>query len=58
MLQIEITESDTSAYLKEILVFLRELKKRNIMIALDGFGVGTSSLLYLKELPIDEIKID
>ncbi|WP_174881760.1 EAL domain-containing protein, partial [Metabacillus niabensis] len=58
MLQIEITESDISAYLKDILVFLRELKKRNIIIALDDFGVGTSSLLFLKELPIDVIKID
>lgn len=58
MLQIEITESDISAYLKDILVFLGELKKRNIIIALDDFGVGTSSLLFLKELPIDVIKID
>ncbi|MGJ7911613.1 EAL domain-containing protein [Neobacillus sp. LXY-1] len=57
-LQIEITESDINHYLKEIKDFTIELKKRNIKIALDDFGVGTSSLIYLKELPIDVIKID
>lgn len=58
MLQIEITESDINHYLEEILQYTKELKKRNVKIALDDFGVGTSSLLYLKELPIDVIKID
>lgn len=58
MLQIEITESDIDHYIKEILQFTKELKKRNVKIALDDFGVGTSSLQFLKELPIDVIKID
>ncbi|MGG1399189.1 EAL domain-containing protein [Bacillus salipaludis] len=58
MLQIEITESDIYHYLDEVLQFTRDLKKRNVKIALDDFGVGNSSLLYLKELPIDVIKID
>ncbi|WP_026573585.1 EAL domain-containing protein [Bacillus sp. UNC438CL73TsuS30] len=58
MLQIEITESDIHHYLDEVLQFTKDLKKRNVKIALDDFGVGNSSLLYLKELPIDVIKID
>ncbi|WP_207627735.1 EAL domain-containing protein [Bacillus sp. MM2020_4] len=58
MLQLEITESDIEHYLREIDEFTKELKSRGVKIALDDFGVGTSSLLYLKELPIDVIKID
>ncbi|NRD78185.1 EAL domain-containing protein [Bacillus sp. BRMEA1] len=58
MLQIEITESDIEHYLNEIIKFTGELKKRGVKIALDDFGVGTSSLLFLKELPVDTIKID
>ncbi|PMC33662.1 hypothetical protein CJ195_27400 [Bacillus sp. UMB0899] len=57
-LQIEITESGIDAYLNELQEFSNELKKRDIIIALDDFGVGTSSLLFIKELPIDVIKID
>ncbi|WP_078433208.1 bifunctional diguanylate cyclase/phosphodiesterase [Metabacillus halosaccharovorans] len=57
-LQIEITESVIDSYLNEIQDFSNALKKRDIMVALDDFGVGTSSLLFIKELPIDVIKID
>lgn len=57
-LQVEITESVIDSYLNEIRDFSNALKKRNILIALDDFGVGTSSLLFIKELPIDVIKID
>jgi EAL domain-containing protein (putative c-di-GMP-specific phosphodiesterase class I) len=36
----------------------RDLKKTGIKISLDDFGAGYSSLKYLKELPIDIVKID
>lgn len=56
-LELEITESMTmdkkSAYEQ-----LRELKKLGIFISIDDFGTGYSSLHYLKNLPIDRIKID
>ncbi|MFD2045233.1 EAL domain-containing protein [Ornithinibacillus salinisoli] len=58
MIHFEITESDITHYVREVVAFAKELKKRKVKIALDDFGVGTSSLLYLKELPIDVIKID
>ena len=37
---------------------MTELKNRGIHIALDDFGNGYSSLTYLRELPIDLLKID
>ncbi|MCA1040438.1 EAL domain-containing protein [Bacillus infantis] len=58
LLQIEITESDVSDYKKELLPFVEDLRKRKVKIALDDFGVGTSSLIFLKDLPVDTIKID
>jgi diguanylate cyclase (GGDEF)-like protein len=57
-LQIEITESVVDHYLMEVLEFTRELSKRKVRVALDDFGAGTSSLLFLKELPINVVKID
>lgn len=57
-LQMEITESDTVAEHEEIVDFINELKLRNIQVALDDFGVGTSSLYHLLELDVDIVKID
>jgi diguanylate cyclase (GGDEF)-like protein/PAS domain S-box-containing protein len=37
---------------------LRELKRLGIKIAIDDFGSGYSSLLYLKQMPADVLKID
>ena len=37
---------------------LKELKRNGFKVHLDDFGTGYSSMLYLKELPIDAIKID
>lgn len=56
-LHIEITESDVHFYSEGMMKFTRELKKRNVKIALDDFGVGTSSLQYLKDLPLDILKL-
>ncbi|MCP3031691.1 EAL domain-containing protein [Halobacillus sp. A1] len=56
-LEMEITESmmmDIDVANK----VLRELKAMGVQISLDDFGKGYSSLHYLKNLPIDKIKID
>lgn len=37
---------------------LHALREQNIQIALDDFGIGYSSMNYLKRLPINNIKVD
>ncbi|WP_252312379.1 EAL domain-containing protein [Sinobaca sp. H24] len=57
-LQLEITEEMLSDHLKTTMDFAKELCKRDIRLALDDFGTGTSNLLYLKEIPINTLKLD
>lgn len=57
-LTIEITESMELHNSEQSKDIIKELKSYNIKIALDDFGTGYSNLGYLKELHIDEIKID
>lgn len=57
-LAIEITETTVINSLQIISEKLKSLQKIGIDIHLDDFGMGYSSLLYLKNLPINTIKID
>ncbi|HEV7681352.1 MAG TPA: EAL domain-containing protein [Pyrinomonadaceae bacterium] len=57
-LQFEITETSLMNNADDVLTRLTELKQMGLMIAIDDFGVGYSSLGYLKRLPIDMLKID
>ena len=41
-----------------VVALLSELKQMGLKIAIDDFGIGYSSLAYLKRLPIDMLKID
>jgi diguanylate cyclase (GGDEF)-like protein len=57
-LQLEITETSLMNNADDVITRLTELKQMGLMIAIDDFGVGYSSLGYLKRLPIDMLKID
>lgn len=58
MVQLEITESVLMERLDQSERQLLELKEMGFRVALDDFGTGYSSLAYLKNFPIDSIKID
>lgn len=57
-LEIEITESVVMEDLELIVGKLRLLRRHGVKVSLDDFGTGFSSLTYLKDLPIDTLKID
>ncbi|RHW37540.1 EAL domain-containing protein [Lysinibacillus yapensis] len=57
-LEIELTEMSMMDYNEELINKINELKKLGFTIAIDDFGTGYSSLGYLKEFPIDTLKID
>ncbi|WP_415889396.1 EAL domain-containing protein [Neptuniibacter sp. SY11_33] len=57
-LKIEITESLFIQDLDYILGIINQFKAEGLSVSLDDFGTGYSSLSLLKNLPIDELKID
>ncbi|MCX7552410.1 EAL domain-containing protein [Marinicella sp. S1101] len=57
-LTIELTEGVVVGNLNEIQYKFQRLKEMGVLIAIDDFGTGYSSLEYLRQLPIDYLKID
>jgi diguanylate cyclase (GGDEF)-like protein/PAS domain S-box-containing protein len=57
-LELEMTERLLMKNAEENIAVLRKLGREGVRIAVDDFGTGWSSLLYLRQFPIDTLKID
>lgn len=57
-IQVEITENSAMENMTVSISKLKKLKELGMHIVVDDFGIGHSSLSYLKRLPIERLKID
>jgi len=58
LLTLELTESTLLASDKRVAQTLQTIKELGVVLALDDFGTGYASLSYLRQFPIDVVKID
>lgn len=58
LLKLELTETAVIDNIDDVISKMKVLKKMGVRISLDDFGIGHSSLIYLKKLPVTQIKID
>jgi len=57
-LDVEITESTLMKDETRVVGILKEIRKMGVKVSIDDFGTGYSSLRYLREFPVDQVKID
>ena len=57
-LELEITEGMVENDVNTAINRMQELQSHGLKLAIDDFGTGPSSLIYLKQLPINTLKID
>ena len=55
---LDVTEAMSVSDLARMKRVLADLRRLGVKVALDDFGIGNSSLNHIRELPIDQIKID
>ncbi len=55
---VEITENVFLTDPKDVIRQLREIRNMGIEVAIDDFGTGFSSLSYMRDMPVNRIKID
>ncbi len=58
MFELEITENVVMTDIVRAMDSIIKLQSMGIKVSIDDFGTGYSSLAYLRDLPIDKIKID
>jgi diguanylate cyclase (GGDEF)-like protein/PAS domain S-box-containing protein len=58
LIEFEIVESSILIDINLVIERLNLLKEKGYSIAIDDFGTGFSSLSYIKNLPVDKVKID
>lgn len=58
LIELELTESIFFKELDRLVTILNYLRKKGFLISIDDFGSGYSSLILLKTLPVDILKID
>lgn len=57
-LEMEITESCAMEHAGQSITMMKEINAMGVSLSIDDFGTGYSSLAYLKEFPIQKLKID
>lgn len=58
LLELELSERGVLNQGPEIVAIVQELKQLGVRISIDDFGSGNSAISYLKDLPVDVVKID
>lgn len=57
-LEIEVTETSILRDVYAATLLLREIRAIGLRVAIDDFGAGFTSLAFLRDMPVDDIKID
>jgi len=58
LLQVEITETALIADTSRVVPVLERLSALGVKVAIDDFGIGNTSIAQLRELPVNDLKID
>lgn len=56
--EMELTESALMSNVEQVANLLRDVQAQGIRVSIDDFGTGYSSLAYLRQLPLDTLKVD